>query len=114
MNAESVEQLISFLEEIASQTHENTAKLAALDRTLAQHEAVNAQYRESMGRLRFVPAIRTHRQKTGAALELLRQALLRDQPLFPASTTVKVRRVRPRASRRISKKKLSQPTLALR
>jgi hypothetical protein len=114
MNAESVEQLISFLEDIASQTHENSSKLAAIDRTLAQHEAVNAQYQESMGRLRFVPATRSHRQKTGAALELLRQALLLDQPLFQTSTTAQGRRVRPRAIRRTSKRKQSQPTLVLR
>ncbi len=109
MNAESVEQLISFLEDITSQTHENSYKLAALDRTLAQHEAVNAQYRESMGRLRFVPATRSYRQKAGEALELLRQALLRDHSVFPPSITVEPRRVRPRQKRRTAKQRQTAP-----
>ncbi|MFZ0706092.1 MAG: hypothetical protein WAM71_10850 [Candidatus Korobacteraceae bacterium] len=113
MNAESVEQLISLLTDIASQTQENSSKLAALDRTLAQHEAVNAEYRESMGRLRFVPANRSTRQKTGEALDLLRQALLRDQPLFQVNTSVKSARVRPRRNGRTAKKKqLQSPTVA--
>ena len=117
MNAESVEQLISFLKDIASETHENSAKLAALDRTLAQHEAVNTQYRESMGRLRFAPASRSYRQKSAEALELLHQALLRDdQPLFPTSLMGPGMRVRPRASRRTvnMKKKQPRPTTVLR
>jgi hypothetical protein len=115
MNAESVEQLISLLSDLASETHENSAKLAALDRTLAQHEAVNAQYRESMGRMRFVPATRAYHQKTGAALELLRQALLRDdQPLFQTSLMGPGMRVRPRRSGRAAKKNQPRPTAVLR
>jgi hypothetical protein len=114
MNAESVEQLISLLKDVVSETHDNSAKLAALDRTLAQHEAVNSQYRESMGRLRFAPAARSYRQKSGAALELLRQALLRDQPLAPPVLTVQGVRVRPRSSRRIGKKKLPRAMTVLR
>jgi hypothetical protein len=105
MNAESVEQLISLLKDLASETHENSAKLAALDRTLAQHEAVDSQYRESLGRLRFAPATRSYRQKTGEALELLRQALLQDQSLVQTGITVQRMRVRPRSSRRNVKKK---------
>lgn len=114
MNAESVEQLISLLKEMVSETHENSAKLAALDRTLAQHEAVNSQYRESMGRLRFAPATRSYHQKTGEALELLRQALLRDQPLFQTSLVEQGMRVRPRANRRTVKQKQPRPTAVLR
>jgi len=114
MNAESVDQLISFLEDIASQTQENSSKLAALDRTLVQHEAVNAQYRESMGRLRFVPATRSYRQRSVEALELLRQTLLRDQPVLQISTIVQPRRVRPRLSRRTAKKKEMRQVLAPR
>ena len=104
MNADSVEQLISFLENIASETQENSSKLAALDRTLAQHDGVNSQYRESMGRLRFSPATRSYRQRTVEALQLLRQALLRDQPPSPTAVTVQARRIRPRPNRRLVKK----------
>lgn len=114
MNAESVERLVSFLESIASETQENSSKLAALDRTLAQHEVVNSQYRESMGRLRFAPATRSYRQKSVEALELLRQALLRDQPPAQTSITVQGLRVRPRSSRRIVKKKQPRATTVLR
>jgi hypothetical protein len=114
MTAESVEQLISFLKDIASETQENSAKLAALDRTLAQHESVNSQYRESMGRLRFAPASRSYRQKSAEALELLRQALLRDQPLFQTSLMGQGLRVRPRANRRTMKKKQPHPSTVLR
>ena len=114
MNAESVEQLISLLRDLASETHENSAKLAALDRTLAQHEAVDSQYRESLGRLRFAPATRSYRQKSGEALELLRQALISDQPLFQTSLMGQGARVRPRANRRTVKRKQPQHTLAPR
>jgi len=108
MNAESVEQLISLLGEIATQTQENSNRLAALDRTLAQHEAVNAEYRESMGRLRFAPANRSSRQKTVEALDLLRQALLRDQPPFQVKTNLQGVRVRPRRNKRAAKNKQLQ------
>ena len=113
MNAESVEQLISLLKGLASETQENSAKLAALDRTLAQHEAVDSQYRESLGRLRFAPATRSYRQKSVEALELLRQALL-NQPLFQTSLLETGVRVRPRPSPRIGNKKQPRPALAPR
>ncbi len=113
MNAESVEQLISLLKGLASETQENSAKLAALDRTLAQHEAVDSQYRESLGRLRFAPATRSYRQKSVEALELLRQALLKDQPLFQTSLLETGVRVRPRPSRRIGNKKQPRATTVL-
>lgn len=99
MNAESVEQFITFLQDVAYQTHENASKLAALEQTLSLHQEVNGQYRESMGRQRFVPSNRCDRQKTAEILESLRQALLREQPFFAVATAAQAVRVRPRRPR---------------
>ena len=109
MTAESVEQFITFLQDVAYQTHENSSRLAALERTLAQHQDVNTQYKESFGRLRFVPAARADRQKTEEILEALRQVLLASQPPSQTSPAAQGMPVRPRPHRRPTKKKQPKP-----
>jgi len=79
MNAEAVEQLITFFKAIAYQTHEDRIKLTAFERILTQHQELKAEYQECLGRMRYVPAARANRQQTAEALESLRQALLRDR-----------------------------------
>jgi hypothetical protein len=79
MNAESVEQLITFFKTIAYQTHEDRIKVAAFERILTEHQELKAEYQECLGRMRFVPAARADRQQIAEALEALRQTLLRDR-----------------------------------
>ncbi len=78
MNHEAVDQLIALFKYVAYNTQENQLKLAALERAISHHQELNTQHQEWVGKLRFVPPARADRQKIEEAIELLRQALLRD------------------------------------